>query len=413
MPRLVVIEHREDEHVTEHADRLRRLRDKAGAGTLHVTRAVWQEWLATVIESMDPSPRDETRFRRLLDPEGVAYSAGPNKAALIAAALGADVLHRRDSDLAVMDRSAGPAFPGVLESRAIGRSIEAVDPIANVDRVPTDERVGIVGFVGSAYWGDPPHDRRALLAIDPDFVVQIERLSSPNSSPEELRAEVEEYFVTEPALRYDDDFYEVDLTGRTELGVSCIVRIFLQLPEMPIADTLGCDYFQKNLLYQLGRPVLFHSRKMEHRYTDGDARRNDLRATTAYGLRDLRYLILWRVWSEHNRTIRSDPTRFVRADQQLDTDAYASSFDAALEQVQPSLASVPEGFARIHDDAAARSSGETRARLMAIAEAARHARDDVIEDVALGVSDFTWLTRRWSQLVDAATQVGSAALPLR
>ncbi len=406
-PVLAVIEHTDADHVSEHSRCIAALR-KDNAGTvIHVTREAWGNWLASLLNGVSA---DTDRLKRLLDPSAVAYGAGPNKAALLASALGAEVLHRRDSDLVVDQRPGGPALPIALERAAIGGRLAAVETVVNIESAKPDDHPKTVQFVASSYFGDPPHDRRNLLSVDPNLVVELELLANPGSSTSELTAEVDEYFVDEPGVRYDTDFYELDLTGRTELGVSCVADVFLDLPEMPITDTLGCDYFQKNLLYQLRRPVLFHSRKMQHVHIAGGARGSGPEAAIEYALRDLRYLILWRVWSRHNKGIRSDPNSFLTAEERLDGNVYAHGFEAALEEELPLLENLPAEYAGVYAKASAEAGLPLAEEFSAVAERVTADPREHLQHVADGILDFAWLTRLWPELIRSAADAGADGL---
>jgi hypothetical protein len=401
----VLVEHDQSPHAGEHAEVLAQGATEYRVPTLHVTTERWNEILDRILREVPGAEAERDRFLRLLSPGGVAYSAGPNKAFLIAAALGVDTIHRRDSDHIPDLREDGPAFPGVLESGVIGRLLGEVSPVTNLATARVDRSDEPVYFVGSGMFGDPPHDRRDLLSLDSRYVAQIEQLSSPDESLDDLLAEVHTYFVDEPATRYEDDFYELDRTGRTELGVSCLWRVFLELPEMPIHDTLGCDYFQKNLLYQLSRPVLFHSRKMRHEYDSERARGFGLDRFVDYSMRDLRYLILWRVWVAHNRYIRAHVDEYLRPDGSLDASRYASGLVNAADHVLPDTVSIPGGFADIYAQASANTSGSQAERLLAVSDSARALGPLAVGQVREGIDDFIWLIERWGDLVSCAPAV--------
>lgn len=407
----VLIEHCDDyPYVTQHSAVLEPFHRRGVTPVLHLTSAVWQDILGGILDAADMSGIDRQRSVSLLSPSVAAYSAGPNKAFLIASALGIDTVHRRDSDHMPDIREGRPAYPGVLEAEAIGRRLSAVQPIVDADAVPSSQAEAEILFVGSSMYGDPPHDRRALLALGEDLVLGLESLSSPGANPEELMNDVRNYFVEEPQIHYQDDFYELDLTGRTELGVSCLKRIFLEIPEMPIVETLGCDYFQKNLLYQLNRPVLFHSRKMHHQYDSERAEARDIAKYVAYSLRDLRYLILWPIWSRHNRTLRESTGTVLNPDGSVRVDGYAASLAAACEEILPQLTDLPARFAEIYRTGADRTDGEAAKRLRAAAAAADDQGEKALEHVAAGISDYCWLIERWPLLVTAAREV---AEPIR
>ncbi|MGH8963750.1 MAG: DUF6271 family protein, partial [Actinomycetes bacterium] len=306
----LLVEHDDGDRISEHSAALDEDRSRHGVPVLHLTVSAWRRVLSGILAESGLDAADRDRAGNLLTRQGVAYGVGPNKAFLVSAALGVDTVHRRDSDHLPDTRDGGPTYPGLLETRAIGRPVREVSPITNADAVPPEQWDQIVLFTGSGMFGDPPHDRQELIAAGEEFGVRVLGLSSPWMSPENLLRDVRGYFVGESTIRYDDDFYAIDDSGRTELGVSCQRRIFLELPEMPIPNTLGCDYFQKNLLYQLDRPVMFHSRKMRHSY---DARRaeSSVESYVDYSMRDLRYVVLWPIWSRHNENIRANPATFL------------------------------------------------------------------------------------------------------
>ena len=295
----------------------------------------WQRILERILHNagfdagFDDGDRDKAR--ELLTRQGVTYASGPNKAFLTAAALGVETLHRRDSDH-LPDAEEGTArLPGIMEVQAIGRRVRDVAPLRSADSLTPQELDQEILFVGSGMFGDPAHDRRELIAAGEEFGVRILGLSSPWLSPEKRLRDVRGYFTSEASVRYEEDFFQVDDSGRTELGVSCLRRVFLNLPEMPIPDTLGCDYFQKNLLYQLSKPVMFQSRKMRHDH-DAQRKQSTMAQFVDYSLRDLRYIVLWPIWSRHNENLRNAPPTFVRADGSLDTAWYAGSFRQALAE---------------------------------------------------------------------------------
>lgn len=407
----LLVEHTKATYTDKHEKSLAHGAHEHGVPTLHLTPDRWEGLLSRILQAIGLPGSEQQRIRQLLSPRDIAYSAGPNKAFLVAATLGVDTLHRRDSDHVPDRRSDGIAFPGVLEAAAIGQPLNSVSSVANSDAAPAEQVGQPVYFVGSSMFGDPPHDRRDLLSLSDDYVINIEKLSSPRSTVEELRNEVHKYFIEEPAIRYDSDFYELDLTGRTELGVSCLQRIFLELPEMPIQDTLGCDYFQKNLLYQLGRPVLFHSRKMRHSYDTERASGLDLEKFILYSLRDLRYLILWRVWSSHNRYLRTHVEEYLLADGSLNADRYARGLASTAEEVLPQIEDIPAAYSEVYTAAARQATGVRADRLQAVADAATKLGTGAIEDVRRGLEDYTWLIVRWKGLIRNATSTREAIEP--
>jgi hypothetical protein len=149
---------------------------------------------------------------------------------------------------------------------------------------------------------------------------------------------------------------------------------------------------------------MFQSRKMRH---DHDAKRKQ--STVAqfvdYSLRDLRYVVLWPIWSRHNENLRNAPPTFVRADGSLDTDWYAGSFRQALAEKSHEARGTAHGFAQVFRDASRQGTGDSATRLSAVADAAAELGDTVVDQVATGIEEFCWLIERWHALVEAARSV--------
>lgn len=387
----------------ENADALRRAARLYGLRCIHLTQARWDAIISMVLRAAAFSSSDAERIRALLSPRLVAYGAGPNKAFIVAAALGVNAVHRRDSDQVLDERSDGKAFPGILEARAIGRPAGDVIPLVNKGSLSAAELSEPVYFVGSNLFGDPGHDRRDLLAAGAEYVLKLEELSRPTTPLSELRAAAHNKFVAEPRIRHPDDFYEVCDSKRTAIGVSCLHRMFLELPENPICDTLGSDYFQKTLLYQLGRPVLFQSRKMRHSYDPERAGNRDLVKVVDYALRDLRNLILLRIRSALNRDVREHREAYLLPDGSLDADQYADGLLKVGKAELPQAAEIPAEYSNVYDLAADRTSGALQARLRAVAAASGSGNSDFVADVHRGVLDYSWLIRHWRRLVRTAS----------
>lgn len=397
----LLVEATREPWVETHADLVHKLADELELPAYHLTVGAFEQFLQPVLAHLGASPGESLYLSRLLQPLGVAYGAGPNKAALVGAALGTTALHRRDSDTLPSFVDGLDRYPGELEIEAIGRPLGSVrlrDGGAADSPAP-------VGIVASAYHGDPAYDRRALFDAGAAFAREVERLDRPDADDAELDALVRRYLVDEPQRDYgDDDFFELDTTGRSEVGVSCLWGVWRELPEMPLRDTLGVDCVRKDLMDKLGRPVVFHSRKVDHRYDPFRSERQ-LGTTVEYALRDLRYILLWHVWDAHNRTLRAHPDMFVAPTGLLSNAAYADSFEQARRNVdRAALSRLVADFARIHAEAAHSAQEPLAEYLAATSASARATGEKLIDEVLSGIDDFCFLVRLWPRLIDAAQQ---------
>jgi hypothetical protein len=401
-----LIESNDAPHVEDHGRTIAKAVGAYGISAIHLTLDRQRGFIEAVLETADLSAQESADVRTLLMPSGVAYGAGPNKAALLAASLGAETLHRRDSDTVPLIHDGAPLYPSELEARYAGLSFDQFRGEIST-AFPVDEDPPLL-FVGSDYAGDPAVDRMELAELSFELAVEHERLRHPAASRESLEQRVQRNYLERNPGLYERDQVEVDTIGATELGVSCCHRVFLYLPEMPLRATLGCDYFQKNLLYRLGWPVLYHNRRVGHRYSpDRDTRSSD-DTFVAYNLMDARYKVLWRVWSRHNRQLEQQRAELLSSSDEtlIDTSVYADSFDVAC-QITPraELIGIVDELGVIYRRAFKLAPGKFRyARLADILVATR---EQLVDEVVNGIADYTKLIRLWRRLIEASrkTQV--------
>lgn len=399
----LLAEHERHPREREHEELVRRYAREYGVTALPLTAEAWEGLADTLGRLAFPDLASRARLRSALLPRGVAYGSGPNKAAIVAAALGVDVLHRRDSDQEPQLVEGRPRYPGVLEAGAVGRPVAGLSVVNPQDALPHHGDAE-VRFVGGTVYGDSPQDRRDVLAAGHEFAVRLQNLTRPEStSREEVSADVERYFTEELRTHHDEDFLELDPdVAKVEMGVSCVGGFFRELPEMPLPDTLGSDYRLRNLLSQLSSPVVYQSRKMRHIYRDDRKRQASLERVVDYALRDLRLVLLWIVSWRQAELIRAAPATYLRADGHIDNERIAASLEQALVETLPAVREAPARFAAIHRDAAAASSGELARRLSAVAEAAAKREEELAGDIVSGVGTYAWLVRVWPSVIAAA-----------
>lgn len=393
----VLIEHGR-EHEGTHAELLGKLAAGENVRCLHLTRDRWDAMLASLLGACSFTVAVRERLRRLLSPDGVSYSGGPNKCFLLAAALGVTVVHRRDSDQVADIRDGNKVFPGVLEAAVIGKPVTDLPGIGSGASSAFAEHATI-RFVGSSLLGDAGHDRRDLLAAGMDHAVSLERLSRPGLTLSEVRAAVHKKFVAEPALRYEEDFWNSDGPARVSVGASCVQDIFYDLPEMPIESTLGSDYFQKSLLGALGYPVIFHSRKMRHTYEEIRSRNTDIPTVTSYALRDLRNVMFLPVRTALCDQVRNKPDSFTDDEGRLRPDCLADCLETVYHQHAPDVRKIPRRYSEVYAAAAGDAAPDVATRLRAVAAASARAQETVIDDIGKGVENYSLLIRSWKELM--------------
>jgi hypothetical protein len=405
----VLIEH-DRKHERTHAEALRKLAAGQDIQFLHLTLDRWDAVLTSLLSACSFTPAVRERVRRLLSPDAVAYSAGPNKCFVLAAALGVTVVHRRDSDQVADIRDGEKAFPGVLEAAAIGRAVTELPGIGSA-AAGTPAAHTTIRFVGSGIFGDAGHDRRDLLAAGEEHVINLDWLSRPGLTLSEARAAVHKKFVVEPALKHEDDFWDSD-PARVSVGVSCIQDIFYELPEMPMERMLGSDYLHKRLLGALKYPLVFHSRKMLHTYEVPRSRNSDLAMVTSYALQDLRNVMFLPVRAAFCAEVGNRPDYFTDAEGRLNPDRLADQLEAVYHRYAPDMPEIVRRYSEIYAAAANAATADVAERLRAVAMASADASEAVTDDIKKGAEDYSLLIRAWRELMVNAGTVRPQVLGL-
>ncbi len=180
-------------------------------------------------------------------PRTVNYGAAMNKIFLFAAALGFDVIHRRDSDTVLQDEC---PYPLELEINNIGKTVSDSG---------NDKPISIVG---SGYVGEWNLDIKDFVKDNDElFRIFLDKLC--------IQPELHKVFMDEMSedckRYYAKDDLRLD-TKLPEAGNFCAYKIFEYFPCLPADFTLGSDYFLFKMAISFKFPILFHERRVFHIY---------------------------------------------------------------------------------------------------------------------------------------------------
>ncbi len=351
----------------------------------------WTRFVHDLLATAALPPAERTVAEGALCKPTGSYGAGPNKAALVAAYLGARTLHRRDSDQVTHVDPASGASPLRIEAELLDGGAAAGSKGAYC--------------VGSSLTGRPTRDRRDLLDRSEEFVDRIDALSRLSAAetrvvrpagparPEEVVAH-----GGVPARR--------DHTGVVEMGIAALRRVHEWIPEMPAVGVLGSDYFQKGLLYQLELPVWHHDLTADHHYEPWRAEQSSAAHLGWYARAELRYAVLRKHWNAFNEALMTQRDLLLPDGQHFDSAAYAEFLLDTVERGAERTAAIPSAFVEIYREAAAAASGDVRSRLDVRVAALEEAADTTGQYVADAVREFAALTRGWPALVAAAGRLG-------
>ncbi|MEU2562409.1 DUF6271 family protein [Streptomyces longispororuber] len=265
---LLVLDSSGPDAFAAHARAARALTEVPGVVVHHLDEAAQRAFLRQAVERSG-LPKGELLLDLML-PARLSYGACTNRAFLIAAALGCDSVHRRDSDssyqvldgetvfpvhheLTSLGRRAGDAAPGVTET--------ALDP-AHADKP--------VVLVGSSFIGELSVDIGEILALDPAVYHDVVSLWAPAAWPqEEKRALVEESFKGAGTEPFTGDRAVLTLVDPMRVDMCNIAfhQVHERVPLPPATDTIGSDYFLLHVVYHGTLPGVLHNRNIVNFYT--------------------------------------------------------------------------------------------------------------------------------------------------
>ncbi|MFE7435122.1 DUF6271 family protein [Streptomyces tendae] len=378
-----------------HAAALRHLPAHPRITAHHLDEGAQRDFL-TRVTTRSGSAKPELLLDLML-PDGLSYGACTNRAFLIAAALGCESVHRRDSDSRYQSADGRTVFPVHHELLSLGeRAADAAAGVTEPVALDDDLRERRVAMVGSSFVGELSVDIAQIRDADPAVYHDVVSLWAPEGwSAGRKRALVEESFTgagTEPftvdhSLLTVVDPMRVDMCNIAFHGPTVSERV----PLPPARDTIGSDYFLIHLVHDARLPGVLHNRNIVNYYT-GERRTGP--GFLAYQTRFAKFLLSMLYFhhvydrmaeagdallDEHGRVRPGTVAALARESTGLDTAENVRRLDA-LDTAYRRLGGRYTEFA---DLLAAR-----RARLL------DEARDDM--------ADFALLTEAWESMVAAA-----------
>ncbi|MFJ3776057.1 DUF6271 family protein [Streptomyces sp. NPDC090075] len=273
----------------EHADTVRRIPEDPRIVVHHLDEAQQRDFLRRAIDRSAATKPD--LLLELMLPAGVSYGACTNRAFLLAAALGCESVHRRDSDSRYQAVDGAPVFPVHHELLSLGRRAADAAPHVTETALAAGHLDRRVAMVGSSFVGELSVDIGDILRIDPDVYHDMVGLWAPADwSGEQKRELVEDSFRGAGTDAFTTDRSTLTLVDPMRVDMCNIAfhGVHERVPLPPATDTIGSDYFLIHLVHDAALPGVLHNRNIVNYYTG--ERRTDS-GFTAYQLRFVKFLL--------------------------------------------------------------------------------------------------------------------------
>jgi hypothetical protein len=341
----------------------------------HLDEAAQREFLWRVIKRS--AVAEPGLVADLMLPQRLSYGACTNRAFLIAAALGCESVHRRDSDSFFQVSDGKKIFPIHAELLALGKPAHRVRTTEN--RLDPSLRGGTVAMVGASFVGEMSVDLGEVRDHEAYYDL-VGLWAADMISKEEKCALVEESFTgSEP---FTGDWSELAVVDPMKVDMHNISfhGLHERIPLPPATDTIGSDYFLIHVADKARLPGVRHNRHIVNFHT---AERKTDAGFLAYQLRFAKFILsMYYFHFIYRRMTDDDPATI-----------------AAIVRESARQDRKPNEVKSVRLERAYRELG---GRFTLVADEIRDCRDRLLAEARQDIEDHASLIDAWARLVEAA-----------
>ncbi|MFH8611545.1 DUF6271 family protein [Streptomyces sp. NPDC018029] len=393
---LLILDSSDPATFAEHTLAVRALPDVPRVVVHHLDEPAQRDFLRRVIDKADVAKPE--LVLDLMLPDRLSYGACTNRAFLIAAALGCESVHRRDSDSRYQTVDGEPVFPVHHELMSLGRPAKEAAHGVTESALEPRHAERRVAMVGSSFVGELSVDIGEIHRLDPEVYYDVVSLWAPDHWTEaEKRDLVDDSFRGAGSAPFERDHALLTLVDpmRVDMCNISFHDVHERVPLPPATDTIGSDYFLIHLVHDAALPGVLHNRNIVNYYT---AERRTDAGFLAYQTRFAKFFLSM-LYFNHIY------------------DRMAAAGEALLDDRGHVRASVVAGFARESTgldqagnvrrldrlDTAYRSLG---GRYAEFADHLATRRERLLDEARSDIEDFALLTEAWEALVRVSKATG-------
>jgi Family of unknown function (DUF6271) len=382
--------------VAAHAHAVRNLPQADGVSVTHLDEAAQAEFLNRAIA--DAGVAKPELIAELMLPSKASYGACTNRAFIIAAALGCDSVHRRDSDVAFQMFEGETIYPIHHELMSIGKT--ARDAVGGVTEVTLDPRHldKPVVTVGASFVGDLSVDIEEVREQNPQAYFDIVSLwAAPGATEQEKRELVEESFTGSPDGDFRGDHSVLGLVDPMRVDMSNIsyFQVHEEVPLPPMTDTIGSDYFHIHLVPDSTLPGVLHNRHVINYHTP-DRKADE--AFQIYHLRLVKFFLSMLYLHDIYARMGAAGERLLDANHHIQVPLLVDMVrESATQDTAPNFAQL---------DQLERAYRGLGGRYAAVADRLTERHDRLVVEARQDIEEFALLIEVWGPLVRAAKASG-------
>ncbi|WP_447035680.1 DUF6271 family protein [Streptomyces sp. DSM 118878] len=394
---LLILDSSDPATFAAHAAAVRALPEDPRVSVHHLGEPEQRAFLSRVIARADVA-KPELMLELML-PATVSYGACTNRAFLIAAALGCESVHRRDSDSRYQILDGEPVFPVHHELASLGK--RAADAARGDVETALEPRHAHkrVAMVGSSFVGELSVDIGEIRALDPGVYHDVVSLWAPDDWTEAQKRElVDDSFRGAGSETFTGDRATLTLVDPMRVDMCNIAfhGVHERVPLPPATDTIGSDYFLIHLVHDAALPGVLHNRDIVNYYT---AERRTDAGFIAYQTRFVKFFLSMLYFNFIYERMAAAGESLLDGDGQVRASAIS---EFARESAALDRAGNVRRLDRI--DAAYRRLG---GRYAHFADLLAGRRERFLDEARGDIEDFALLTEAWEPLMRAAGETGA------
>ncbi len=341
----------------------------------HLDESAQREFLRRVIRRSGVAKPDF--LADLMLPHDLSYGACTNRAFLIAAALGCDSVHRRDSDSFFQTYDGEKIFPIHAELLSLGKPAHQAVTVEN--RLDPSLRDATVTMVGASFVGEMSVDLGEVRDHEAYYDL-VSLWAAEGTSEEEKRVLVEESFTGAEPFTGDESVLAVVDPMRVDMHNISFHGLHERIPLPPATDTIGSDYFLIHVADKARLPGVVHNRHIVNFHTT--ERKTDA-GFLAYQLRFAKFILsMYYFHFIYQRMTDDNPATIA-----------AIVRESTWQDPEPNEAKI---------DSLERAYRGLGGRFTVVADQVRERREGLLVEARRDIDDYALLIDAWAPLVEAA-----------
>lgn len=206
-------------------------------------------------EISDPSLVD------LLEYQGYSYGRVMNKQFLIAGMMGANYLHRRDSDVKIEGEIFG--YPSAVENKYLGKRVRNFKTLCGSEQHSDNQ---IIYMAGSGYSGGSnwKADFGIFMEQDSDLISKVAGLF--HYGDDLLKEYLKEITEGNISITEKEKFLPKHNHPKPLCGNLAFYEVFKYMPCSTVLSTIGSDNLIRSFLKEMDMPIIYHTNYVYHEF---------------------------------------------------------------------------------------------------------------------------------------------------